>query len=72
MNQRAFPIELLEKQAEAQRDRLYQSVKDLQKSVRHRMDLNHLLQGHFVPTAVVAAITCLSLGYSFGSIFRRK
>ena len=72
MSQRTYPLDLLERQAEEQRTHLHESVRELRNTVRDRMDLNHLLQGRFVPAAIIAAILGISLGYSFAGIFSRK
>jgi hypothetical protein len=72
MTQIPFSIETLEKQAEEQRHRVQESVKELQQSVRERMVLNHLLKGYVIPAAAIAILAGLGLGYGVGSIFRRR
>lgn len=64
-------VELLERQAQRQRELLENHVVELRQNVRQKFDVKRNVRSHVWPlTGVVAAIG-LSLGYSLAGIFTR-
>jgi len=71
MSQAVNSVELLEQQAAQQRRRMQDSVAQLRSRVNEKLDVNNVVRSHYLPIAAFLAVAGLSLGYSFGSIFRR-
>ncbi len=64
-------VEMLEKQAERQRDLLESRVVELRQNVRQRLDLTRNVREHVWSGAGIAAIAGLALGYSIAGLFTR-
>lgn len=63
--------EMLEIQAERQRDLLENHVAVLRRSVKERLDIKRQLSAHAWPVAGVAAILGLALGFTLTGAFTR-
>ena len=65
------PISILEANAQAQRDKLHNSVLELRSTVRQKLDAKKLAREHLGTAASVASVFGLVLGYALGGIFTR-
>jgi hypothetical protein len=65
-----LPAEVLEQRAVEQRRRLHDSVAELRRTVRQRLDVKRTAREHFWPVASVVSLAMLLLGYGLASIFR--
>jgi hypothetical protein len=65
-----LPAEVLEQRAVEQRRRLHDSVAELRRTVRQRLDVKRTAREHFWPVASVVSLAMLLLGYGMASIFR--
>lgn len=64
-------VEMLERQAERQRDLLENHVAELRQSVKEQLDIKRHVSEHAWPIAGLAAILGLSLGFTLSGIFTR-
>jgi mevalonate kinase len=64
-----LPADVLEERAAAQRQRLHESVAELRRSVRHRLDVKGNVREHFGTAASAAVAVMLALGYAVAGIF---
>jgi hypothetical protein len=64
-----LPADVLEARAAEQRSRLHDSVAELRRSVRDRLDLRRNLRDNFRPAAAVTAAVMLVLGYAMAGLF---
>lgn len=65
-----LPAEVLEQRAVEQRRRLHDSVAELRRTVRQRLDVKQTAREHFWPVASVVSLAMLLLGYGVASIFK--
>jgi hypothetical protein len=65
-----LPAEALEQRAVEQRRRLHDSVAELRRTVRQRLDVKQTAREHFWPVASVVSLAMLLLGYGMASFFR--
>ena len=65
-----LPAEVLEQRAVEQRRRLHDSMAELRRTVRQRLDVKRTAREHFWPVASVVSLAMLLLGYGLASIFR--
>lgn len=65
----SIPVDILEKRAADQRRQLHNSVVELRQSVRAKLDVKRNVRDHLWPTAGIAALMGLLLGYSIAGIF---
>jgi hypothetical protein len=64
-------VEMLERQAEQQRDLLENRVVELRQNVKERLDLTRNIRRHVWPATGIATILGLALGYSLTGAFTR-
>jgi hypothetical protein len=64
-------VEMLEKQAQHQRDVLESHVVELRQNVRERLDVQRNVRKHVWPLAGIMMAAGLGLGYSLTGIFTR-
>ena len=65
----------LEMQAKKERAQLNGSVEDLRRKIhltKKRMNPSALARDHFAVVSSIAALTALTIGYAFGTMFGRK
>lgn len=67
-----LPVDLLEQRAREQRGQLEGRVVELRQTVKHRFDLKRNLRQHVWPSAGVAALLGLALGFGFTGLFTRR
>ena len=65
-------VEMLEKQAELQRDVLGSRVVELRQKVKDRLDVKRNVREHVWPVAGILAIVGLGAGYSLTGLFTRE
>jgi hypothetical protein len=66
-----IPVVVLEKRAADQRHELHNSVIELRRTVRERLDVKRNVQEYAWPVAGVMALIGLVLGYTVAGIFSR-
>jgi ElaB/YqjD/DUF883 family membrane-anchored ribosome-binding protein len=66
-----IPVDVLEKRAADQRHELHNSVIELRRTVRERLDVKRNVQEYAWPVAGVMALIGLVLGYTVAGIFSR-
>jgi len=64
--------EMLEKQAERQRNLMESHVIEFRQKLRNRLDVKHNVREHVWPLTGVLAVVGLGLGYSMMAMFTRK
>lgn len=64
----AIPADLLEKRAAEQRSHLHNSVSELRRSVKEKLDVRRNVRDHIWPVAGVMALAGLVVGYSVAGI----
>lgn len=71
-----LPSEILERQAEEQRDQIAKSVTELKESVREsvreRLDVNALARPHVWKLAGLASVFAMATGYAVAGMFTRR
>lgn len=67
----SVPYELMEERAAEQRRRIHNSVTELRHSVQERLDVKRNAREFLWPTAGVAAVLGLALGYGVAGLFTR-
>ena len=64
--------EMLERQAERQRDQMESHVIEFRQKLRNRLDVKRNVREHVWPLTGVLAVVGLGLGYSLIGIFTRR
>lgn len=71
-----LPAEILQRQAEEQRDRIAESVTELKESlretVRERLDVNTLARHHVWKLAGLVSVFAMATGYAVAGMFTRR
>jgi ElaB/YqjD/DUF883 family membrane-anchored ribosome-binding protein len=67
-----LPVEVLEKRARDQRDLLQGRVVELRRTVKDRFDVKRNVREHVWPSAGIAALLGLALGFAVSGLFTRR
>lgn len=64
-------VEMLEIQAERQRERLEDRVVEIRRNVREKLDVQRNVREHVWPLAGIVSALGMALGYSLAGVFTR-